>query len=127
MRRHPRLDSNHRAIVEGLRKLGYSVQSLAMVGAGCPDIVVGAHGRNWLFEIKPPGPPSRQGLTSAEQGWHYVWHGQVHVVSSVEDVVEVIICETAGMDVETVRSGEISNEEMGRLVKTGKLMMIGGK
>jgi hypothetical protein len=90
MRHHPRLDNNHQAIVATLRELGYSVQSLASVGGGCPDIVVGWSGRNWLFEIKPVGSPSRKRLTDAEEGWHFNWRGQVHIISSAEEALAII-------------------------------------
>lgn len=41
MRRAARTDANQTAIVEALRKCGASVQSLAAVGKGVPDLLVG--------------------------------------------------------------------------------------
>jgi len=89
--RRRRVDANHTAIVEALRKAGYSVASTAMVGFGFPDIAVGAHGVNVLIEIKPPGKPSLQKLTKSEKEWHDAWQGSVYTVTSVETALNAII------------------------------------
>ena len=81
-----RTDSNQAAIVLELRKLGYSVQPLHTVGGGCPDIVVGHDGRNWLFEIKTRGGR----LTQDEMIFHEVWRGQVNVIYSAEDALAIM-------------------------------------
>ena len=81
-----RADINQAAIVLELRKLGYSVQHLHTVGGGCPDIVVGHDGRNWLFEIKTPGGR----LTQDETIFHEVWRGQVNVIYSAEDALDIM-------------------------------------
>ena len=47
-----RVDMNQPEIVADLRGIGATVQHLHMVGKGCPDILVGFRGNNWLFEIK---------------------------------------------------------------------------
>ena len=52
MRRAAKVDANHGEIVEALRAEGASVQSLAGVGAGCPDLAVGLAGMSFLIEIK---------------------------------------------------------------------------
>ena len=91
-RRRPKLakvDANQTIIVEALRLVGFSVQSLAKVADGCPDIVVGWGGENFLFEIKSErnqkGEP--YSLTTEEKRWHQEWKGQVAVVTSAKDVV----------------------------------------
>jgi hypothetical protein len=86
-----RIDDNHKSIVNGLRAVGATVQSLAALGKGAPDIAVGRHGVNYFFEIKNPNmPPSKQRLTDAEQEWHYGWRGQVCVVSTLEHALQII-------------------------------------
>jgi hypothetical protein len=104
MRKRGRLDGNHRQVVAELRKLGFSVQSLANLGDGCPDLLVGAsNARNYLFELKDPArPPSKRVLTSDEKKWianwkgpdekKWIanWKGQVRVVETTEEIVEVI-------------------------------------
>lgn len=89
MRRAARIDANHREIVKALRDIpGCTVTSLAGVGNGCPDLVVGYKGRNYLLEVKPPGGVrggiSRQTLTDAELAWHRSWRGQREIVTTIE-------------------------------------------
>ena len=81
-----RADANQAAIVLALRKLGYSVQHLHTVGGGCPDIVVGHDGHNYLFEIKTRGGK----LTQDESIFHEVWRGQVNVIYRVEDALAIM-------------------------------------
>ena len=81
-----RADTNQAAIVLELRKLGYSVQHLHTVGGGCPDIVVGYGGANYLFEIKSRGGK----LTQDEAIFFEVWRGQVNVIYSVEDALAIM-------------------------------------
>jgi hypothetical protein len=77
--------------VAALRKAGCSVQSLANIGSGCPDILVGYQGENVIFEIKDGNaPPSKRKLTADEFQWHEFWNGQVDVVGSVEEAFAVL-------------------------------------
>jgi hypothetical protein len=95
MRRRARLDSNHADIVEALRAAGMSVQSLAALGSGAPDILVGFRGRNHLFEIKDgEKSPSRRALTADEEEWQKNWQGTVRTVTStIEILIELGILE----------------------------------
>ena len=52
MRRAAKIDANQTEIVKALRQVGASVQSLASTGKGCPDLLVGFRGVNWLLEVK---------------------------------------------------------------------------
>jgi Holliday junction resolvase len=72
MRRRGKVDDNQRAIVEALRKCGASVQSLAAVGHGVPDLLVGWAGRTWLVEVKHA---KRGTLTPEQVEWHRDWRG----------------------------------------------------
>lgn len=95
MRRAARIDANHGEIVAALRAIpGCTVTSLAGVGNGCPDLVAGYKGRNYLLEIKPPGGVrggiSRQTLTDAEQQWHRTWRGQRAIVTTIEQALYAI-------------------------------------
>lgn len=91
MRVAARLDDNQKRIVRWLVAHGCSVQSLAGVGAGCPDLLVGYRGRNVVLELKNPAvPQSKRRLTPAEVAWHRRWSGQVAVVQSAEEALEVI-------------------------------------
>ena len=98
MRYVAKVDANHAYIVNGLRTLGASVQSLAPIGKGCPDILVGyrsmskpGQGVNVLMEIKnPKSSKSDQKLTEDEERWHNLWSGQVAIVRTLEEAVEVL-------------------------------------
>ena len=86
MRRAAKVDENQAEIVRALRELGCSVQSLAAIGQGCPDLLVGRWGRNVLMEIKDGSKsPSRRKLTPAESDWISDWRGEVHVVETVDE------------------------------------------
>lgn len=86
MRKYGKVDANHSEIVDALRKIGASVQSIASVGSGCPDLVVGFRGRNYLFEIKGQGAK----LTEDEHDWHRDWKGLVDVVHSIEETFRIL-------------------------------------
>ena len=91
MRKHGRTDANQREIVDGLRKRGATVQVLSSVGGGCPDILVGYYGRNYLLEIKDgKKPPSARELTPEEKDWHYCWQGRVSTVEDLDEAWAVI-------------------------------------
>lgn len=78
-----KVDVNQSEIVAELRKLGCSVCILSSVGAGCPDILCGKSGRNWLFEVKNGGKK----LTFDEQLFHDTWNGQVNVIENTKDAL----------------------------------------
>jgi Holliday junction resolvase len=86
MRRAARIDENQEQIVKALRAVGASVQSLAAVGHGVPDLLVGYQGKNILIEIKDGNKtPSKRKLTDDQVKWHESWNGgAVAVVESVD-------------------------------------------
>lgn len=79
-----KVDGNQREIREALEKLpGVTVQSLAPVGGGTPDLLVGVRGRNLLLEVKrEKGPRSRRRwlLDASEAFWHATWSDRKSVV-----------------------------------------------
>lgn len=77
-----RVDENQKAIVAAFRACGWSVTSLAQVGRGCPDLVIGKGGRNLLVEVKQ----AKGAFTPDEDVWRAAWKGQVCTVRTVEDV-----------------------------------------
>src|SRR5688500_19974344 len=86
-----RIDDNQRAIVDGLRSVGATVQSLASLGKGAPDILCGHRGRNYLFEVKNElQPPSKRRLTDAEESWHQNWRGSVYVIQNFSEALEIL-------------------------------------
>lgn len=91
MRTAARVDANHSAIVDALRKAGCSVTSTASLGHGFPDLVIGLLGRNMLLEVKDGAKPaSERKLTDDEYRWHSSWRGEVYIVYSVDDALELV-------------------------------------
>jgi hypothetical protein len=86
------VDANHHEIIEALRRVGCTVRSLASVGRGCPDVLVGRAGSNWLLEIKDGAkPPSARKLTPDEQAFFNSWRGQVALVASVQEALDIVL------------------------------------
>ncbi len=76
MRRAARVDANHEQVVVALQAAGATVQSLAAVGQGVPDLLVGFQGKTLLMEIKDgKKPPSARRLTEQQLVWHGAWRG----------------------------------------------------
>ncbi len=99
-----RVDQNHLDCVQALLRCGYSVQSIAGVGNGCPDLIIGAEGLNLLLEIKNgDNPPSRKALTAAEALFKKNWKGQVAVVDNPAGAI-------AAVELVLVRAGKGSTQ-----------------
>lgn len=91
MRRAARTDGNQTAIASALLAAGCSVHSLAAVGDGLPDLLVGVERSNILLECKDPAqPPSKRRFTAAQKKWHAEWKGTAHVVETIEQALAVI-------------------------------------
>lgn len=73
-----KVDANQAAIVETLRRFGFSVCILARIGKGVPDLLVGGLNRNTntpenvLVEVKSSGGY----LTPDELDFRNEWRGQ---------------------------------------------------
>lgn len=79
-------DLNQARIVSALREIGASVEILAAAGHGCPDLLVGYAGANYLLEVK-----SKKGkLTPDQERWHGFWRGQVGVVRTIGEALDVL-------------------------------------
>lgn len=71
-----RVDLDQKQVIAQLERMGFSVLNLSAVGKGCPDLLVGKNGRNFLLEIK-----SEKGiLTPAQVEFHKNWQGHCGVV-----------------------------------------------
>lgn len=89
--RRARVDDNQAEIVAALRGVGASVELLHRVGGGCPDLLVGYRGRNFLIEVKDGAkPPSARTLTPQQQDWHAGWRGCAEVVIDVPAALAAI-------------------------------------
>lgn len=85
MRRAAKVDANQQEIVEALRAAGVSVQSLAKVGDGCPDLLCGVGGVNVLLELKDGSP-----FTPRQKAWHREWNGKAHVANNVTEALQIV-------------------------------------
>jgi hypothetical protein len=81
-----KVDRNQAEIVAALRQVGATVQHLHTVGQGCPDLLVGFRGVNYLLEVKSSGGC----FTPDEQAWHQAWSGEIHIVYSARAALQVI-------------------------------------
>lgn len=91
MRRAAKIDSNQPLIVAALEAAGATVTSLAAVGDGCPDLLVGYRKVNYLLEIKDPSQPlSKRRFNPRQKTWHREWRGMAHLVETVEQALAVI-------------------------------------
>ena len=91
MRKAARVDANQGEIVSALKQAGCSVQSLAAVGDGVPDLLVGRAGVNYCLEVKDGSKsPSRRRLTSDQFTWTVAWNGQVDVVKDVTEALTAV-------------------------------------
>lgn len=90
MRRAARVDLNQQEIVTALRKVGATVQSLAPVGGGVPDLLVGYRRQSYLLEVKD-GAKKCGELTEHQEQWHREWRGMpVAVVCCVSSALAAI-------------------------------------
>lgn len=93
MRRAAKVDENQPEIVKALRRAGCSVQSLAAIGAGCPDLLVWSPwltcGQLQLIEIKNKGGKGDK-LTPAQEKFHSAWDGFIHRVTSVDEALRAM-------------------------------------
>ena len=98
LRRAAKIDANQTAIVAALRKAGCTVQSLAAVGKGVPDLLVGYQGATYLMEVKD----GKWSLTPDQITWHGNWRGgALCVVDSIELAIEALKREHPTKIVET--------------------------
>lgn len=86
MRRASKVDATHPAIVDALRAAGAYVQSLAMVGGGCPDLLAGYRGMWHVLECKSKGGR----FTEDQIKWLREAKGPTHVVYSPEEALRAI-------------------------------------
>ena len=88
MRTRGRVDQNQAALVRVARQLGASWVSLANLGAGVPDALVGFRGRTVLVEVKTPTGK----LTPDQEQFLTTWRGEpVVIVRTIDDLVKMLV------------------------------------
>lgn len=87
---YKRIDANQTEIVSALRAAGATVRSLAALGCGVPDLLVGWQGVNYLVEVKNLAGRGDK-LTPAEDEFITTWRGQVAKVLTVNDALRLLM------------------------------------
>jgi hypothetical protein len=83
VKRHRR-DDNEQAVVDALERIGCTVFKI-----GRPvDLLVGFRAKNWLLEVKNKN--GRDKLTEFQQDWIPAWRGQVRIVHTPQEAVDLV-------------------------------------
>lgn len=96
--RAAKVDANQDAIVTALRAAGATVQSLAPIGKGCPDLLVAGPRKRYfngksdvaMFLLEIKNKKGKDDFNEAQQKWHINWNAPVHVVYGADDALRVI-------------------------------------
>lgn len=84
-----RIDKNQPEIVECFRTLGFSVLHIHTL-KNCADLIISRAGRTAVIEIKDGSKPkSAQKLTTGELKFKNEWQGEYHIVTSVEEAIDI--------------------------------------
>jgi len=84
--KYGKVDTNQASVVKALKDVGVSVQSLASLGKGVPDLLAAKGAKCWVIEVK-----SEKGkLTPDQEKWIAAWRGEVHIVRSAEDALKLV-------------------------------------
>lgn len=90
MRRAARTDGNQKEIVDGLRRVGVSVEII-----GKPvDLLIWHRGETALMECKDPRPSSEggaHGLTKEQVEFIGRWPGKLHIVRSLNEALTAVL------------------------------------
>lgn len=84
--KYGKVDRNQKQIVQELRSLGFSVFSIADIGKGYPDLVIGKFGKNVLIEVKADETKT---LTELEEKFFQEWQGQVNIATCTEEILKI--------------------------------------
>ena len=89
LRLKARKDANQKLIEHDLCLFDdITYKDTSQLGNGFPDLEIGYHDDNYLFEVKDGDqPPSKRELTEAEKEFHKDWLGQVSIVHNVLDIL----------------------------------------
>jgi hypothetical protein len=77
-------DDNEVEIVNALRAIGASVAHLS--SKGIPDLLVSFKNKLYLMEVKKP----KGKLTPDQIKFHENWKGEIHIVRTVQDAIEIL-------------------------------------
>ena len=98
MRRAAKVDANSAQIVSALEAAGATVQSLAPIGRGCPDLLVAGPSKAYfngkadvhMFLLEIKNPDGKDEVNAAQTRWHIEWNAPVYVVRTPDEALRVI-------------------------------------
>lgn len=79
-----KVDGNQAEVVAALRRAGWAVCDLHVVGRGLPDLLVARHGVNMLVEVKKPG----ELLSAREKKFFSAWPGAKVIAYGAQDAID---------------------------------------
>ncbi len=82
-----KIDLLQKEVVNALRKIGASVTILSAVGKVFPDLIVGFRKVNFLIEVKSRKTAT---LTPDQVEFFNTWNGQVAVIYSAEEAINLV-------------------------------------
>ena len=83
-----RVDKPQKDIIRALQMMGATVTVIQSKEAGCPDLIVGFRGTNYLVECKTPKIGY---LSPIQKEWHDEWRGlRPIVLTSADDAITFI-------------------------------------
>jgi hypothetical protein len=86
-----RIDIVHKECVIAFLYHGCSVKTLASVGEGVPDLLVGDHGVTHLVEVKSHPAGTQKGEPNAAQKqWLLGWTGDYTITRGADDVKRLV-------------------------------------
>lgn len=86
-----RIDSNQNNLVRIFRGMGCSVLILSNLGECCDLLVAITPKRQILIEIKDGSKPkSQQKLTEAEEKFHRLWKGELYIITTEKEAIELV-------------------------------------
>lgn len=84
--RAKKVDAVHQVIAQAFRSCGCSVLSIAPIGCGAPDLVVGFRGRTVLVEVKA----EKGKLNERQREFWRDWKGRIVIARTTEDVERIM-------------------------------------
>jgi len=98
MRRAAKVDANSAQIVSALEAVGATVQSLAPIGRGCPDLLVAGPRKAYfngkddvqMFLLEVKNPDGKDEVNTAQTKWHFEWNAPVYVVRTPDEALRAI-------------------------------------
>lgn len=83
-----RVDQSQKDIIAALEQMGATVEVIRSLKAGCPDLLVGYWGINFLVECKTPKTGR---LSDAQKEWATRWRGDPpKVLKTVDDTIAFV-------------------------------------